>query len=151
MAPIRAPIHRRFFWELSLLTGAGQSPLYPAFKTPAGGMPRHTGPCVLVAGLRQPSFGPGLWFQLLTPLLALAYAAIASTERLLTRLQRCLATLTGSRSPWLQILPMLLLAVLAVFGSGLACSLSEPVAEFIVALFGPCRLSQDLPSAISGF
>ncbi len=81
-------------------------------------------------------FGFSSW----TPLLALAYAAIASTERLLTRLQRCLATLTGSRLPWLQILPMLLLAVLAVFGSGLACSLSEPVAEFIVALVGPCRL-----------
>ena len=75
-------------------------------------------------------FGFSSW----TPLLALAYAAIASTERLLARLQRRLATLTGSRLPWLQILPMLLLAVLAVFGSGLACSLSEPVAEFIVAL-----------------
>ncbi|MDD2201375.1 MAG: hypothetical protein PHQ21_03440 [Firmicutes bacterium] len=68
------------------------------------------------------------------PLLALAYAAIASIERPLARLQRRLAALTGSRLPWLQILPMLLLAVFATFASGLACSLSELLGELIAAL-----------------
>ena len=73
-------------------------------------------------------FGFSSW----TPLLALAYAAIASTERLLTRLQRCLATLTGSRL-LAQSCPCCYWLCGCFSDLGLHV-LWEPVAEFIVAL-----------------